>query len=251
MTDRHRGYRTRCPAWPAPAELLRRLRARTSPTRSPTSSGCRPAPAAPRRGRPGCRPSCGPRSPRRGGITAPWQHQAEAAVAGARRARTWCSPPAPRPASRWPTSCRRWPRLLADPRATALYLAPTKALAADQLRAVAALGSRRGTAGHVRRRHPARGAGVDPAALPVRADQPGHAAPRASCPGTPSGARFLRRLAYVVVDECHTYRGVFGSHVAHVLRRLRRLRRPVRRRRRCSCWPRRPPATRPRAAPAG
>jgi DEAD/DEAH box helicase domain-containing protein len=36
-------------------------------------------------------------------------------------------------------------------------------------------------------------------------------------------ATFLRRLRYVVVDECHTYRGVFGSHVAHVLRRLRRI----------------------------
>src|SRR5690606_32651790 len=38
-----------------------------------------------------------------------------------------------------------------------------------------------------------------------------------------SFARVLRRLRYVVVDECHTYRGVFGSHVAHVLRRLRRV----------------------------
>jgi DEAD/DEAH box helicase domain-containing protein len=34
---------------------------------------------------------------------------------------------------------------------------------------------------------------------------------------------FFRRLGHVVVDECHTYRGVFGSHVAHVLRRLRRV----------------------------
>src|SRR3712207_9461536 len=33
----------------------------------------------------------------------------------------------------------------------------------------------------------------------------------------------LRRLAYVVVDECHAYRGVLGSHVGHVLRRLRRI----------------------------
>ena len=33
----------------------------------------------------------------------------------------------------------------------------------------------------------------------------------------------LRRLQFVVVDEAHVYRGVFGSHVANVLRRLRRL----------------------------
>ena len=34
---------------------------------------------------------------------------------------------------------------------------------------------------------------------------------------------FYRRLRYIVVDECHTYRGVFGSHVAQVLRRLHRV----------------------------
>ena len=36
-------------------------------------------------------------------------------------------------------------------------------------------------------------------------------------------AAFLRRLRYVVIDECHTYRGVFGSHVALLLRRLLRI----------------------------
>jgi DEAD/DEAH box helicase domain-containing protein len=36
-------------------------------------------------------------------------------------------------------------------------------------------------------------------------------------------ARVFKRLQYVVVDECHAYRGVFGSHVALVIRRLRRL----------------------------
>ncbi|HVZ80072.1 MAG TPA: DEAD/DEAH box helicase [bacterium] len=36
-------------------------------------------------------------------------------------------------------------------------------------------------------------------------------------------AEFFRNLEYVVVDEAHSYRGIFGSHVAHVLRRLRRI----------------------------
>ncbi|MCD9624630.1 DEAD/DEAH box helicase [Rhabdothermincola salaria] len=36
-------------------------------------------------------------------------------------------------------------------------------------------------------------------------------------------ATFFMRLRYVVVDELHTLRGIFGSHVAHVLRRLRRI----------------------------
>src|SRR5699024_513085 len=36
-------------------------------------------------------------------------------------------------------------------------------------------------------------------------------------------AHFFRALRYVVIDECHSYRGVFGSHVAMVVRRLRRI----------------------------
>jgi DEAD/DEAH box helicase domain-containing protein len=42
-------------------------------------------------------------------------------------------------------------------------------------------------------------------------------------PNHQSWSRMLRRLKYVIVDEAHVYRGVFGSHVACVLRRLRRL----------------------------
>lgn len=42
-------------------------------------------------------------------------------------------------------------------------------------------------------------------------------------PNHRSWSRFLRRLKYVVVDEAHVYRGVFGSHTGNVLRRLRRV----------------------------
>jgi len=46
---------------------------------------------------------------------------------------------------------------------------------------------------------------------------------RSLLPGHERWATFLRALRVVVVDECHGYRGIFGSHVAQVLRRLRRL----------------------------
>src|SRR5712692_4334494 len=111
--------------------------------------------------------------------------------------------------------------------ATVLYLAPTRALAADQLNLLHVLG------GPGRR-----GLGLRPAV--VDSDTPHHQRAWARKYATyllttpdmlhyallPQHQRwsgFLRRLRYVIVDECHGYRGVFGSHVAHVLRRLRRV----------------------------
>ncbi len=46
---------------------------------------------------------------------------------------------------------------------------------------------------------------------------------RSLLPSHQRWARFLGSLQYVVIDECHHYRGIFGAHVSHVVRRLRRL----------------------------
>ncbi|WP_346175490.1 DEAD/DEAH box helicase [Streptomyces cuspidosporus] len=108
---------------------------------------------------------------------------------------------------------------------TALYLSPTKALAADQRRAVADLAAPLGTG--IR-------AAVYDGDTPVEEREwvrqyanyvltNPDMLHRGILPGHPRWSSFLRALRYVVVDECHTYRGVFGSHVAQVLRRLRRV----------------------------
>ncbi|MEV0297825.1 DEAD/DEAH box helicase [Nocardia sp. NPDC050710] len=116
--------------------------------------------------------------------------------------------------------------LLEDPRATALYLSPTKALGADQLRAIGALTHE----GALRDIHPATYDGDTPAEIRqwVRANARWvFTNPDMLHLGILRShqrwARVLRRLRYVVIDECHAYRGVFGSHVALVLRRLRRI----------------------------
>ncbi|WP_109470917.1 DEAD/DEAH box helicase [Ornithinimicrobium cavernae] len=106
--------------------------------------------------------------------------------------------------------------------ATALYLAPTKALAADQLarlEAMAVPGVRAAvydgdTPTDERRwiRDHAHYVLSNPDLL--------H---HALLPGHQQWAPFLRALRYVVVDECHVYRGVFGAHVSAVLRRLLRV----------------------------
>lgn len=109
--------------------------------------------------------------------------------------------------------------------ATALYLAPTKALAADQRRAVRSLAAPLGNA--VR---PAVYDGDTPVEEREWVRQYANYVltnpdmlHRGILPAHPRWSSFLRALRYVVIDECHTYRGVFGSHVAQVLRRLRRL----------------------------
>ena len=42
-------------------------------------------------------------------------------------------------------------------------------------------------------------------------------------PNHPKWIKFFSRLSYIIIDEAHAYRGVFGSHVANVIRRLKRI----------------------------
>ena len=112
--------------------------------------------------------------------------------------------------------------VLTRPKATALFLFPTKALARDQLRGMRALKLPQvkaavydGDTPQAERPLIRRNANVvltnpDMLHLSMLSD---HA----------RWADFLFRLSLVVVDEAHVLRGVFGSHVAMVLRRLRRL----------------------------
>lgn len=112
--------------------------------------------------------------------------------------------------------------LLDDPQACALYLFPTKALAQDQLGALAAFDAPGvpastydgDTPQRERRsvRERARIVLSNPDMLHVGI-LPQHFRWKA----------FFQRLRFVVIDEMHVYRGVFGSNVANVLRRLRRL----------------------------
>ncbi|MCA9867016.1 MAG: DEAD/DEAH box helicase, partial [Anaerolineales bacterium] len=116
-------------------------------------------------------------------------------------------------------------RLAADPAARALYLFPTKALAHDQEAETAAIiaAARLPVAVHTydgdtprgKRSSIRAGGGI----LITNPDML-HAG---ILPFHPSWRSLFGRLEYVVVDEIHTYRGVFGSHVANVLRRLQRL----------------------------
>ncbi|MBN9161618.1 MAG: DEAD/DEAH box helicase, partial [Myxococcales bacterium] len=112
-----------------------------------------------------------------------------------------------------------------DPDARAIYVYPTKALSRDQESSLREL---------------MRSAGLDRGAVVYDGDTPGDARRAARersgivltnpdmlhagiLPHHTAWARTFQNLRYVVIDELHTYKGVFGSHVANVIRRLMRV----------------------------
>ncbi|HEV3313265.1 MAG TPA: DEAD/DEAH box helicase, partial [Chloroflexota bacterium] len=115
--------------------------------------------------------------------------------------------------------------IMDDPGARALYMFPTKALSQDQLAELQSLVT---------------ALGIDLKTFTYDGDTPPDARRAVRQAGhvvvtnpdmlhtgiLPHHTRWVRlfeNLRYVVIDELHTYRGVFGSHVANVIRRLRRI----------------------------
>ena len=168
------------------------------------------------------------------GVVAPWTHQLAAAQAardgahvviatgtGSGKSLAFAMPVVAAVLDPGSTaSTARGTSLLNEP--CAIYLAPTKALAHDQLRSWVELDI----------------PGIRPAV--VDGDTPPEDRSWARrhanvlltnpdmlhysiLPGHERWSRVLRNLRYIVVDESHAYRGVFGAHVALVLRRLRRI----------------------------
>ena len=102
-----------------------------------------------------------------------------------------------------------------------LYLSPTKALAQDQLAAIRSLDVDVRVATHDGDSGPEeREWARDHAEYVLTNPDMLH---RSLLPGHARWSTFFGSLRYVVIDECHHYRGVFGAHVAQVVRRLRRI----------------------------
>jgi DEAD/DEAH box helicase domain-containing protein len=160
----------------------------------------------------------------RRGVASLYSHQVQAVEA----ARTERHVVIATPTASGKSLCFHLPVLAAlaeDPTATALFVYPTKALSRDQEHSLRELMG---------------DAGLGSSAMVFDGDTPGDArrAVRERCrivltnpdmlhagilPNHARWATLFQGLRYVVLDELHTYRGVFGSHMAHVLGRLRRV----------------------------
>ena len=160
------------------------------------------------------------------GVTAPWRHQvvaAEAAHAGQHVVLATGTASGKSLGYQLPAlaAIRESRGVRGQRGASVLYVAPTKALAQDQFSRIRALGldlrvtTHDGDSSREQRdwtREHGEYILTNPDML--------H---RSLLPAHERWSAFFSTLRYVVIDECHHYRGVFGAHVAHVMRRLRRI----------------------------
>ena len=158
------------------------------------------------------------------GVRKLYTHQAQAVAASARGEDIVVVTPT----ASGKTMCYNLPVLsaiLKNPNARALYLFPTKALSADQVselyELIQLLGADIKTFTYD---------GDTPAAARRAIRQAGHVVVTnpdmlhsGILPHHTKWVKLFENLRYIVIDEIHTYRGVFGSNLANVLRRLLRL----------------------------
>ena len=118
--------------------------------------------------------------------------------------------------------------LAKDPEATALYIYPTKALASDQLKTVVQMEKDSGIFVHPHRvdgdiaRSVKEAISVESRLILTNPDTLHWMLKRRGL-----WERFFSKLRFIVIDEAHTYRGIFGTNVAYLLRRFKRI---------CKCY---------------
>lgn len=158
------------------------------------------------------------------GITQLYTHQAQSYVA----ARAGEDFVVVTPTASGKTLCYNLPvlqRVLEQPTSRALYLFPTKALSQDQQSEL----NESVLAGELNVKIVTYD-GDTPVSLRTAARDKGQIVisnpdmlHSGVLPNHPKWIKFLKNLDYVVIDEVHTYRGIFGSHMTNVIRRLRRI----------------------------
>ncbi len=173
---------------------------------------------------------------RAAGIDQPWRHQVEFAEHAHAGHHTAISTPTGSgktlaylmPVLAATTAEATWPQVqgtrarFTRDRPTALYLAPTKALAHDQVRSATAMSPRTWRVGaldgdsDVAERRFAR----EHASFVLTNPDMMHFS---VLPNHQRWSSFLSGLRYIVIDEAHRYHGMFGAHIANVVRRLRRV----------------------------
>ena len=162
------------------------------------------------------------------GIGELYEHQALAYES----ARAWKHTVVVTPTASGKTLCYNLPvmqSLLENPASGALYLFPTKALSQDQQSEINELAE----PADGREGIPLRVCiydGDTPQSIRADARERGRIIisnpdmiHTGILPNHPKWIRFFSNLSYIVVDEMHTYRGIFGSHMANVIRRIRRV----------------------------
>lgn len=163
------------------------------------------------------------------GLEALWSHQAHAVEALHRGTHVAVTTPT----ASGKTLCFNLPVMqsaMENPAARALYLYPMKALAQDQLRTLQEwMGRLKAAKLPVFSAEIYDGDTATGVRAKIRKNPPNilltnpdmlHLGILAFHDGW---AEFFKNLKYVVIDEAHSYRGIFGAHVAHVIRRLRRV----------------------------